>query len=128
MDQGTSGRVPLLVISTPTKEFIMRTKSRGSRVAALPLLVAATLTPSASAAGPCYPRDAIHARLAERYGEQPAGIGVAAGQIVELLTRPDGATWTILVVRPDGLACPVAAGEDWKAVGKPAPQRGESSS
>lgn len=91
-------------------------------------MIPPALPVSASAAGPCYPRDAIHAHLAERYGERPAGVGVAAGQLVELLTRPDGASWTILVVRPDGLACPVAAGEDWKAVGKPAPQRGESSS
>ncbi len=94
---------------------------------ALPLIVA-TAPIAASAAGPCYPRDALHAHLAERYGERPAGIGVAAGQLVELLTRPDGASWTILVIRPDGLACPVAAGEDWTDVSGPAPERGESSS
>ena len=93
-----------------------------------PLLVVGATPTTADAAGPCYPRDAIHAHLAERYGEQPAGVGVAAGQLVELLTRPDGASWTILVLRPDGLACPVAAGEDWKAVSEPAPEHGESSS
>src|SRR5215470_11820286 len=91
---------------------------------ALPLIVAAAPI-AASAAGPCYPRDAILAHLAERYGERPAGIGVAGGQLVELLTRPDGASWTILVLRPDGPACPVAAGEDWKAVSETAPERGE---
>lgn len=94
---------------------------------ALPLIALALPVP-AGAAGPCYPREAIHAHLADRYGEQPAGIGVTAGQLVELLTRPDGASWTILVIRPDGLACPVAAGEHWKAVSEPAPERGESSS
>src|SRR5215510_3524875 len=102
---------------------------RCGRTAALLLFVAALApAPSASAASPCYPRDAIHAHLAQRYGERPAGIGVAAGQLVELLTGPDGASWTILVVRPDGLACPVAAGENWKAVREPAPEHGESSS
>ncbi len=107
----------------------MRTASWCGRTVALPLLIAAVAPASpASAAGPCYPRDAIHAHLAERYGERPAGIGVTAGQLVELLVRPDGASWTILVIRPDGLACPVAAGEDWTDVSEPAPERGESSS
>ena len=61
---------------------------------ALPLIIAAAPI-GASAAGPCYPRDAIHAHLAERYGERPVGVGVTAGQLVELLVRPDGASWTV---------------------------------
>jgi hypothetical protein len=93
----------------------------------MPLIVAAVPI-AAYAAGPCYPRDALHAHLAERYGERPAGVGLAAGQLIELLTRPDGASWTILVLRPDGLACPVAAGEDWRNVSGPAPDHGDSSS
>jgi hypothetical protein len=97
---------------------------------ALPLLLTVAVTPlrHAHAAGPCYPRDAIYAHLAERYGERPAGVGVAAGQLVELLVRPDGASWTILVIRPDGLACPVAAGEDWRDVNEPASNHGDGSS
>jgi hypothetical protein len=94
---------------------------------ALPLTIAG-LPIAVHAAGPCYPRDVIHAQLAERYGERPMGIGVTAGQLVELLVRPDGANWTILVIRPDGLACPAAAGEDWTDVTAPAAERGESSS
>src|SRR5262249_36631800 len=97
---------------------------------ALSLLLTVAIAPlrPAHAAGPCYPRDAILAHLAERYGERPAGTGVAVGQLVELLTRPDGASWTILVIRPDGLACPVATGEDWTDVSEPAPERGEGPS
>jgi len=104
----------------------MHAMFRRGRLIALSL--AAAVASPAGAAGPCYPRDAIHAHLAERYGERPAGVGVAAGQLVELVARPDGASWTILVIRPDGLACPVAAGEDWTDVSEPAPERGESSS
>ena len=100
---------------------------RRGRLMALSLAAAVAGAP-AGAAGPCYPRDAIHAHLAERYGERPVGVGVAAGKLVELLTRPDGASWAILVIRPDGLACPVAAGEGWTNVSEPAPERGESSS
>ena len=105
----------------------MNAMTRRGWAFALPL-IAAALPIAAHAAGPCYPRDAIHAHLAERYGERPVGAGVTAGQLVELLVRPDGASWTILVIRPDGLACPVAAGEDWTGVSAPAPERGESSS
>src|SRR5215813_11012441 len=100
-----------------------RAGPRLSPVIALPLIVAATPI-AASAASPCYPRDAIQAHLAERYGERPVGIGVTAGQLVELLVRPDGASWTMLVIRPDGLACPVAAGEDWTDVKSAAPGHG----
>jgi hypothetical protein len=94
---------------------------------ALPL-AAAVLPVASHAAGPCYPREAIHAHLAERYGERPAGVGATAGRLVELLVRADGASWTILVIRPDGLACPVAAGEDWTDLSAPAAEPGESSS
>jgi len=83
------------------------------RALALPLLAAAAVPSTASAASPCYPRDELLALLAERYGERPAGAGISAGHLVELLARPDGASWTILVIRPDGVACPVAAGEGW---------------
>jgi hypothetical protein len=107
----------------------MRAISWCGGVAVLPLLIAAVAPiDPANAAGPCYPRDAIHVHLAERYGERPVGVGVTAGQLVELVVRPDGASWTILVVRPDGLACPVAAGEDWTDVGTPTPEPGERSS
>jgi hypothetical protein len=105
----------------------MHVMLRRGRLIALSL-AAAIASPPAGAAGPCYPRDAIHAHLAERYGERPVGAGVTAGQLVELLVRPDGASWTILVIRPDGLACPVAAGEDWTGASAPTPERGESSS
>jgi hypothetical protein len=40
---------------------------------ALPLIIAAAPI-GANAAGPCYPRDAVHAHLAERYAERPVGI------------------------------------------------------
>jgi hypothetical protein len=95
----------------------------------LALLLLALCLPSIQApAATCYPRDALQAHLAERYGERPVGAGVASGQLVELLTRPDGKSWTILVIRADGLACPVAAGEDWTEITLPMPEHGEHSS
>lgn len=91
---------------------------------ALPL-IAAALPIEAHAAARCLPRDAILAHLAERYGERPVATGVAQGHLVLLLARPDGASWTILLM-PSGahgrLACPLAAGEGWRALAEPAPE------
>lgn len=105
----------------------MNAKSWRGRAFALPLFAAA-FAPAAATAGPCYPRDELLALLAERYGEQPAGAGIAAGNLVELLTRPDGASWTILIIRPDGTACPAAAGEGWTDLRGSAPDAGGTSS
>jgi hypothetical protein len=100
---------------------------------ALPL-IAAALPMEAHAAAPCYPSNAIVTHLAERYGERPVATGVAGGHLVLLLARPDGASWTILLMpsgaRGGDVACPLAAGEAWRALEPPAadPAVPESSS
>jgi hypothetical protein len=109
----------------------MHTAFRCGRPLALPLVIGASIAavaaPTAAlAANPCYPHESIVALLAERYGEHPVGAGVASDHLVELLIRPDGASWTILVIRPDGIACPVAAGENWTGMAAPAPSESGS--
>jgi hypothetical protein len=53
--------------------------------------------------------------LAEKYQESPIAVGIAnGGGLVEVLSTDDGQTWTIIVTRPDGWACLVAFGEDWR--------------
>jgi hypothetical protein len=100
---------------------------------ALPL-IAAALPMEAHAAARCYPRNAIVTHLAERYGERPVATGVAQGHLVLLLARPDGASWTILLMpsgaRGENVACPLAAGEGWRALEPPpaGPAAPESSS
>ncbi|CAA7614166.1 hypothetical protein [Magnetospirillum sp. UT-4] len=62
----------------------------------------------------CAPREVLLASLSREYTEAPKAIGLANnGAVVELLTAPDGGTWTILMTRPDGTSCVVAAGEAW---------------
>lgn len=59
----------------------------------------------------CAPREKVVARLAERFGEARQSRGLSSGQaLVELFASPETGTWTIVVTRPDGLTCLLAAG------------------
>lgn len=80
-------------------------------------LLVATLA-AQSAAQPfdviCAERDALTTSLSREYSEAPKAVGLASnGSVVELLTSRDGRTWTLLMTRPDGTSCVVAAGEAW---------------
>ncbi len=85
-------------------------------------LVAAFSLPAgdAEAARVCGPRETIAKRLADGYGERPAAAGVTrAGSLIELYVAPSG-SFTLVVTRPDGLACLLAAGEGWGRTRRPA--------
>ena len=75
---------------------------------------ALTATPS-FAQQVCLPRaDPIFARLNSQFGEILTEAGVdARGNLVRIFSSPETGTWTLLVTRPDGLTCIMAAGEGW---------------
>ena len=57
------------------------------------------------------------AKLSDDYNEAPEAIGVASsGAVLEVLTAADGATWTIIVTRPDGMTAVIVAGEFWQTL------------
>ena len=90
-----------------------------TRVSFIAAAIACALLVAAAAwAQPaCAPRDQILGWLASAYREAPVAAGVTAGgELVEVLARPDGRTWTIIITTPKGLSCLVAAGEGWRAV------------
>lgn len=63
----------------------------------------------------CAEREAILGSLSREYKEAPSALGVANnGSVIELLRTTDGQTWTLLMTRPDGTSCVVAAGESWE--------------
>ncbi len=73
------------------------------------------LAPSAAAQGPCYLRGKALAYLAKKYKEQPIALGVTnTGTLIELLTSPEGGTWTIIEMYPNGRSCLFKAGEGWR--------------
>lgn len=81
------------------------------------LIVLLSIPNLAVAQQACPPRSDLLQRLSEEYGESPIALGLTnSGVMVELLARPDGSTWTIIVSRPDGVSCPIAAGQNWRAI------------
>lgn len=66
---------------------------------------------------PCGPRPMVLEQLEEGFKELPSAMGNdMGGNIFELLTSPDGSTWTIIITDSRGRSCLAASGENWKPV------------
>lgn len=64
----------------------------------------------------CAAREAVIEYLSDRYREAPVAMGMTnGGEVLEILTSADGASWTILVTSSDGRSCMVAAGDNWRS-------------
>lgn len=68
----------------------------------------------------CGTRDGLAAELKSKWGEASIFTGLVGdgSAVIEIFGAANG-TWTALIVRPDGSACPVAAGAPWIATGVP---------
>lgn len=63
----------------------------------------------------CADRGKIVERLESGYGERFVGGGLRNAQsIYEIWMNYETGTWTILMTRPDGTACVMAAGTNWR--------------
>lgn len=66
----------------------------------------------------CGERREVVANLEKTYSEVPVSIGLASnGAIIEILAAEDG-SFTIILTKPNGLACVMAAGESWENLPK----------
>ena len=84
-------------------------------LAAAALLLAAA--PASAQSVPCTDRSDIVKKLAKAYSETPTAVGVTSdGSLIEVLTSRDGHSWTLILTLPNGMACPVAEGEDWQTM------------
>src|SRR3546814_10571970 len=85
-----------------------------SRIAVSAILLLLPALPAA-AQEQCHDRKQVTDYLADRYREEPVAMGLANnGGLIEVLTSPEGGTWTIMITMPDGRSCMVAAGESWQ--------------
>jgi hypothetical protein len=88
----------------------------------------AATAPPVLAQSRCDVHDRIAARLDQTFGEVPIGRGLQSPQrMFEIWHSARTGSWTILLVRPDGMACIMAAGTAWvearRATPKPDPDR-----
>lgn len=80
----------------------------------LALALTAALTFPAHAANHCETREHFLQHLGFKYHERPVGFGISGGgALVEILSSPDGKTWTIIATLPDGCSRMVVTGKDW---------------
>jgi hypothetical protein len=84
-------------------------------------LVTAGLTvapqPTLAQQAPCTERTAILKQLSAQYSEAPVAMGLANnGGVIELLHSNDRTTWTLIITMPDGMTCPIAAGQSWESL------------
>lgn len=67
----------------------------------------------------CSERENVIEKLSRGYHEKPVAMGLTStGAVVEILSSSGerGATWTMIVTRPDGVSCVMATGESWQPI------------
>ena len=68
----------------------------------------------------CAERAQVVKKLEERFGETLRSVGLHQNDgVVEVYSSEKTGTWTILMTRPDGISCLLAAGELWEQDVKP---------
>lgn len=79
------------------------------------LLIGLSAIPEAARAQMmCGPRNDVVANLEKGYSEHPVSMGLASnGAVIEVFLSEAG-TFTIVMTRPDGLSCLMAAGKNWQ--------------
>ena len=108
---------------------LSETRSRGLRVALALFLAAVALgavllalvffTAPAQAVsfqlvGQCWPRGELVTYLDKSHSEHPVSIGMERGGSVIEVFLSDAGTFSIVMTRPDGNSCLLAAGDDWE--------------
>lgn len=64
----------------------------------------------------CDDRMTIVSSLSDDYQETRNSIGLAnSGSVVEVFSSIDG-SWSMIVTRPDGISCLIAAGRNWESL------------
>ena len=90
------------------------------------LIAALCAAPAAAQQPACFGYADTMGWLASEYGEVSVGYGLIApdNNVMQLFVSESG-TWTLLVVRPDGMACGVAVGDSWTFDEQPWPNMDE---
>lgn len=75
------------------------------------------LGPPALAQATCMPRDNMVDSLNSKFSETLAGGGLQTEhRLIEIWRSSESGTFTIIMTRPDGMSCVLAAGQNWHDV------------
>jgi len=101
--------------------FIRGCRNAPFFITAIALLLLAS--PAAGQGNVCFDRPAVIERLAQKFKEYPAWVGLTnRGHMLELYASQNGETWTLLVSSGNGLTCLVATGEGSRMIDEPKPE------
>lgn len=74
----------------------------------------------------CGQRDAIVARLSEKYGEARQSVGLGAdNSVIEVFASEETGSWTITATFATGLTCVVATGQHFETLAETVPAKSE---
>lgn len=66
---------------------------------------------------PCFRYADVVGQLKGSYAEAPISLGLQTnGNLLQVFTSADTGSWTIVSTSPDGMACVLAAGNNWESV------------
>src|ERR671919_860797 len=86
----------------------------GASLLALALPLGANTARADSA---CASHEAVSKQLEQRHAEVPVAMGLAAsGKLLQVFASADGASWTVVLIEPDGTNCIAASGRYWQTV------------
>ena len=87
--------------------------------AALFATTAAAETAPPATQAPCKPWREVAKYLGEHYAEHPVAVGLQPdGSLLQVFAAPTTSTWTLVSMRPDGMACLIGAGKAWELLPK----------
>jgi hypothetical protein len=75
-------------------------------------LIIGMLSPAAAESPQCGPKMAVANQLAQQFGEVPIVSGISLNNSMKFFGNPRTGSWSMIFVRPDGIACVLAVGED----------------
>ena len=68
--------------------------------------------PASADVSQCGPKQTVAEQLAGRFGEVPIVSGISMNTSMKFFGNPRTGSWSMIVIRPDGIACVLAIGED----------------
>ncbi len=75
------------------------------------LLIIGMVSPAAATGTLCGPKQAVGDQLAQRYGEVPIVSGISLNNSMKFYGNPKTGSWSMVFIKPDGVACVLASGE-----------------